>query len=471
MNLERSADGEYRFLRFDRFMAEALYGVGGFFQSGGQAGGSDGDFLTSPETGALFGRLWGRALDRFWEELGRPDPFVVIEAGAGVGTLARSVLRSQPECGSALALHLVEASQHLADQARARLDQFPNVVVHRSIRDVAEYLQTDERTARTRTTDDHWADDHQADDHWADDDWAGDSQADDDWADEHRPVGEVAELVQAGSTPSSRPRPVCHVLCSNELLDNLPCGVVRCRPVGVVGALAAVHPLDELFRAPESSPGQHAPAASGALCWEELALVSASDTTGQRQLRDLEPFSTTWVPLRPGHWADLLAPLMATESVQPVPLPTGIERWFAEVAAHFDVRAMLHVDYGAPLGELQARDGEWLRTYRAHGRAGAPWEAPGSCDITADVPTDLVSLLSERAGLGALMSIGQSDWLAALDMEALVGKAREHADSTAAIGGLDHLRCRSVVTEAGLLMNPQGLGAFRVLTTSNEVGR
>ncbi|MCB9390482.1 MAG: SAM-dependent methyltransferase [Acidimicrobiia bacterium] len=147
MNLERSADGEYRFLRFDRFMAEALYGVGGFFQSGGQAGGSDGDFLTSPETGALFGRLWGRALDRFWEELGRPDPFVVIEAGAGAGTLARSVLRSQPECGSALALHLVEASQSLAalDQARARLDQFPNVVVHRSI---ATSLSTCKRRER-----------------------------------------------------------------------------------------------------------------------------------------------------------------------------------------------------------------------------------------------------------------------------------------------------------------------------------
>jgi SAM-dependent MidA family methyltransferase len=65
MNVEQSAETGTRFLRFDRFMAEALYGPDGFFVTGGRAGGSDGDFLTSPETGGLFGRMWGRALDQF----------------------------------------------------------------------------------------------------------------------------------------------------------------------------------------------------------------------------------------------------------------------------------------------------------------------------------------------------------------------------------------------------------------------
>ena len=76
---------------FDRFMDLALYGDGGFYTSGGQAG-RRGDFLTSPEVGPLFGTVLARFLDAEWERLGRPDPFTVVEAGAGRGTLARSVL-------------------------------------------------------------------------------------------------------------------------------------------------------------------------------------------------------------------------------------------------------------------------------------------------------------------------------------------------------------------------------------------
>ncbi len=127
---------------------------------------------------------------------------------------------------------------------------------------------------------------------------------------------------------------------------------------------------------------------------------------------------------------------------------------------------MLHVDYGAPLRELQTRNGEWIRTYRAHGRAGAPWDDPGTCDITVDVPTDLVSLLSERVGLGRLRATDQSEWLASLGIDSVVEEAKQEAQATAAIGGLDHLRARSLITEAGLLTDPSGLGQFQVLTTA-----
>ena len=61
----------------------------------GRAGRAGGDFLTSPEVGPLFGAVLARALDGWWEELGRPRPFVVAEAGAGPGTLARAVLAAR----------------------------------------------------------------------------------------------------------------------------------------------------------------------------------------------------------------------------------------------------------------------------------------------------------------------------------------------------------------------------------------
>ncbi len=69
----------------------ALYGAGGFYTSGGQAG-RRGDFITSPEVGPLFGAVVARAIEGWWRELGEPDDFTIVEAGAGPGTLARSIV-------------------------------------------------------------------------------------------------------------------------------------------------------------------------------------------------------------------------------------------------------------------------------------------------------------------------------------------------------------------------------------------
>ena len=84
---------------FDRFMDIALYGPRGFYTSSnpGRAG-RRGDFLTSPEVGPLFGVVIARALDDVWRRLGEPDGFTVVDAGAGPGTLARSVLAAAPRC-------------------------------------------------------------------------------------------------------------------------------------------------------------------------------------------------------------------------------------------------------------------------------------------------------------------------------------------------------------------------------------
>lgn len=84
----------------------------GFFATGGAAG-RGGDFLTSPEVGPLFGAVVASALDAWWAELGRPDPYVVVEAGAGAGTLAAAVLAAAPACLAALRYTMVERSELL----------------------------------------------------------------------------------------------------------------------------------------------------------------------------------------------------------------------------------------------------------------------------------------------------------------------------------------------------------------------
>ena len=96
-------------ISFERFMEIALYGPYGFYTAGGQAG-RRGDFITSPEVGPLFGAVLARALDAWWRELGEPAEFTVVEAGAGPGTLARSIRAAAPECGAALRYVAVEVS-------------------------------------------------------------------------------------------------------------------------------------------------------------------------------------------------------------------------------------------------------------------------------------------------------------------------------------------------------------------------
>jgi len=111
-------------IRFDTFVEEALYGPGGFFASGHGAG-RGGDFITSPEVGPLFGALVGEALDRWWDALEQPDPYLVVEAAAGRGRLASDVIRGDPRCLHALRYVLVERSATLRDAQRALLHPEP----------------------------------------------------------------------------------------------------------------------------------------------------------------------------------------------------------------------------------------------------------------------------------------------------------------------------------------------------------
>jgi Uncharacterized conserved protein len=101
-------------LSFDAWMEAALYDPdGGFFSRGAGAGRAGSDFITSPEVGALFGRLIARWADSWWDRLGRPDPYLMVDAGAGRGRLARAVLAAAPRCAPALRYVLVERSAAL----------------------------------------------------------------------------------------------------------------------------------------------------------------------------------------------------------------------------------------------------------------------------------------------------------------------------------------------------------------------
>ncbi len=108
--------------RFDQFMDVALYGPSGFYMRGGHPAVRGGDFATAVELGVLFARCVADCLDQTWHELGQPDPFIVVEGGAGRGTLCCGVLHYVSDCRGALHYVLVERVLRQRNQALRRVE-------------------------------------------------------------------------------------------------------------------------------------------------------------------------------------------------------------------------------------------------------------------------------------------------------------------------------------------------------------
>ena len=89
-------------LTFARFMELALYHPTlGYYSSGPDPIGGDGDFYTSPGAHPAFGALLAVQLADMWDKLGDPSPFHVVELGPGTGLLAADTLEFVPHLSPA----------------------------------------------------------------------------------------------------------------------------------------------------------------------------------------------------------------------------------------------------------------------------------------------------------------------------------------------------------------------------------
>jgi len=296
----------------------------------------------------------------------------VIEAGAGRGQLARDVLRAQPACRAALRYVLVEQSAALRDEQCDRLAVEPPGEV---LGPVLHGADPDEPPLVLPGL---------------------------------GPVVTQLPELPAGSLTG--------VVFANELLDNLPFGIVERTATG----------------------------------WSEVRVATDGDG-----------FVEVLVPARESLVVDLPA---AVAPGSRLPVPTGVAQWLARCAATLRRGYLVIVDYAAEPVDLAARPGAgWLRTYAAHGRAGDPLAQPGEKDITGDVDLAALRRAASRAGFLVERELSQRQWLEELGIATLVDEARRTWTERAAIGDLPALAARSRVSEASALLDESGLGAHRVV--------
>jgi SAM-dependent MidA family methyltransferase len=78
-------------INFAQYMEACLYHpVHGYYTKSDQH--PRRDYFTSVDASPLFGRLLARQFHEMWNLLGRPEPFWLVEAGAGAGHLAKQIL-------------------------------------------------------------------------------------------------------------------------------------------------------------------------------------------------------------------------------------------------------------------------------------------------------------------------------------------------------------------------------------------
>jgi SAM-dependent MidA family methyltransferase len=104
---------------FARYMELALYDpAGGYYRSDAARPGRGGDFLTAPELHPIFGEVLAHAVEDAWDRLGRTEPFVVVEHGAGEGALAVPLLDA---LSPSIRYRPVEVDERRLARLRARL--------------------------------------------------------------------------------------------------------------------------------------------------------------------------------------------------------------------------------------------------------------------------------------------------------------------------------------------------------------
>ncbi len=320
---------------FSRYMELCLYHPElGYYSRNAQQFGKAGDFYTSSDVHAVFGRLLARQFDEMWRVLGSPARIDMVELGPGRGLFAQDVLdwseKKFPDFFRAVRYVLIESSPALRERMKVTL---------------AHHIESGK--ARFATIDPLEIGEAQAKD---------EAQA------------RVAEVQAA------------------ERRKNAAHGVSR-------GSAANNEQAPE---GRKKTPSSNAPTIVFANEFFDALPVEILGTKGSLRIDTHDGrFAETWAPSSPDELEFLDRYSIHPDPDERVEVPLAAQQYMDRLAAGIQRGFLVAIDYGYTREEqLAGRHRDTVKAIRQHSISANPYEAPGEQDITADV--NFTALASRR---------------------------------------------------------------------------
>jgi SAM-dependent MidA family methyltransferase len=395
-------------ISFSRYMEICLYDpVEGYYSRQAEQFGKAGDFYTSSDVHAVFGRLLARQFDEMWQALDRPPLIEILELGPGRGLFARDVLdwskKKFPGLFAAMRYSLQETSPAL----RAKLSE--NLQEHIANGKAALSLPPRSNSADAVETQ-----------------LAASPIAPDAPAPEGR--ANLAHRFRAGYQAQD---------------DQVPEG----RPTVIGRTLAPAAPLivfaNEFF---------------------DALPVEILSTQGKLHLAlENDRLHETWLPPSTQELDFLDHYGVHPEPGERIEVPLVAGNWIMQITRSLSRGFLLIIDYGYTRAEqLAGRHRGTLMAYRHHSASANPYQAPGEQDLTAHVNFTALAAAAEQAGMQTQKLRTQSQFLMG------IGEANQFADAFEDCR-LPQERAK-VALQLKHLVTPAGMGeSFQVLLASRGV--
>ena len=417
---------------FSRYMELCLYDPErGYYSRDVERFGKAGDFYTSSDVHAVFGRLLARQFEEIWRALGSPEQIEVLELGPGRGLFARDVLdwseKKFPEFFRALQYSLVERSAALRERLRSTLSR---------------HFESGKASLLQRL----------------------------------KPPGCPGLIGTAKAVPSHDDPTV-----QMRLSERSGKGTTSILPqrIGEGTTPAVPQPIREgttLEACPERS--RRVPQGSDlqrALAPDAPIIIFANEFFDALPVEVLSPKGELRIAIRDGRLIETWAPASSEElefldrySVHPeneerVEVPLQTQSYMSEIAAALKHGIIIITDYGYSREEqLAGRHRGTLMAFREHSATANPYEAPGEQDITAHVNFTALAEAAEQNGMQVQPLLTQSQFLMG------IGEQNQFRDAFEDCR-LPQERAK-VALQLKHLVTPAGIGeSFHVLVVSKGI--
>jgi len=337
----------------------------GYYSRHAEQFGKAGDFYTSSDVHAVFGRLLTRQFDEMWRALGSPEHIDLVELGPGRGLFAQDVLgwseKKFPDFFEALRYVLVESSLALRERIRVTL-------MHRLESGKVEIAALNPQENGGRS-----------------------------W-----PAAGLPEIGKAQA--AKRRKNAAHGASRghDEGQEQAPEG--RKRIPSDEASTPTIVFANEFF---DAFPVE----------------ILAQQGSLRIDIRDGR-FMEAWAPPSADELEFLDRYSVHPEPEERIEVPLAAQQFTSHIAANIERGFILAIDYGYTRDEqLAGRHCGTLKAIRQHSISANPYEAPGEQDITADVNFTALAAAAEDHGMQTHKLLTQSQFLMG------VGEANQFSDA------------------------------------------